>query len=95
MILLLPVTEAGTTLLDGGTEVQGSGRTDQGRTSLVVKEFVLKGVRYVLQDGGSVGTEKSPGSGGAVSFEGGRVFEMWLAAASTYGAVAGESTPQE
>ncbi len=93
--LLLPVTEAGTTLLDRGTEVQGSGRTDQGRTSLVVKEFVLKGVRYVLQDGGSVGSEKSPGSGGAVSFEGGQVFEMWFAAASTYETVAGERTPQK
>jgi len=75
---------AGGVALEPGAEITGSGTVSRGKTSLLVTELIHQRARYTLKSetGGTIA--RSAGSGGAVSFDAGRVLEMWLASDSTY-----------
>jgi hypothetical protein len=77
--LLLPV--ANVILLDQGTLVYGSGAVSQGQTSLLIREFVMRGARYTLSN---VGSSAGGGTGKTVQFDAGQVLELFLASASIY-----------
>lgn len=91
--LLLPLTTAGSSSLDRGTEVSGSGTIAQNRTSLLISEIVIQGSRYKLK-AGTVNAQTA-GSGGVVPFDSGRVFEMWLSSDSTYERAAAAESPRQ
>jgi len=93
--LLLPVTQAGGVLLDRGTDIQGSGRTGQGRPSLQIAEFTIRGARYALKDATGGMSRQAPGAGGAVQFDAGQVLEMFMGSSSVYERVAGENPPPQ
>jgi hypothetical protein len=95
-MVLLPTTQAGAVLLDRGTDIQGSGKVVQGRTSLQISEFSVRGVRYRLKDVAGAMSAQVPGAGGAVQFDTGQVFEMWMGSSSAYERVTGENaSPQK
>lgn len=89
--VLLPVTQAGLVLLDRDTELYGLGRVDRDRTSLRITELVSRGASYILKGEGGAMAAQSPGAGGALKFDSGHVYELWLGSASTYEKIAGES----
>jgi hypothetical protein len=89
--LLLPVTQAGLVLLDRDTELHGLGRVNRERTSLRITELVSRGASYILKGEGGAMDTQSPGAGGALKFDSGHVYEMWIGSASTYEKIAGES----
>jgi len=82
--LLLPVNQDDLVVLDCGTEVKGSGSDTQGQTPLFVTELQVQGGRYILSGKMGVKYAWSPGTGGIIQFNAGRVLEVWLASASTY-----------
>ncbi len=82
--VLLPVTQAGLILLDRNTEVNGTGKASQDRTSLRITEIVSSDGSYRLKDGGGALNMQASGAGGAVRFDSGHVYELWLGLASTY-----------
>jgi hypothetical protein len=81
--LLLPVTQDSVQVLARDTAVYGSGSVSHGRTSLSVEGFIVQGVAYRLTSHGSYAAA-GQGSAKALSFESGKVWELWLAADSTY-----------
>ena len=94
-MVLLPTTQAGAVLLDRGTDIQGSGKVVQGRTSLKISEFSVRGARYRLKDVTGAMSAQVPGAGGAVQFDAGQVFEMWMGISSEYERVTGENAPPQ
>lgn len=72
----------GAPALDLETEVSGSGTMNHGKVTVFTTQIVIRGVSYILKPGAAAAP--APGSGTAVEFEGGRVLEMWLGAASVY-----------
>jgi len=90
-MVLLPVTEGGTVLLDRETRVVGTGKVDQGRTTIRIAEFVWQGTRYRLRRAPQAPASRSPGSGPAVEFNAGQVLETWMAVPSIYEKVQGNA----
>lgn len=90
--LLLPLNASGSSLLERGTEVSGSGTEAQGRTSLVISEIVVGGSPYKLKSKAGAGKVRTAGSGGAVSFDSGKVLEVWPSSDSIYERPATESS---
>jgi len=82
--LHLPLSQNGTTLLAAGTTVNGQGRRSQGKTALYVTEFVVRGTHYALKGAVNAMSGEGPGTGTTEEFEGGRVVQMFLSAASVY-----------
>ena len=60
--LLEPVKQGGTVLLAQGSEVIGSGRVSEGKTSLLIAELVVGGTHYTLKSTG--GASNAPAAGG-------------------------------
>jgi hypothetical protein len=89
--VLLPVTQAGLVLLDRDTELHGLGKVNRERTSLRITELVSRGASYRLKGEGGAMDTRGPGAGGALRFNSGHVFELWLGSASTYEKISGES----
>jgi len=83
-MVLLPVMQAGAVLLDRGTEVQGSGKTAQGRTTVQISGFSVGGAHYGLKNAAGGTSAQAPGAGGAVQFDAGQVLEMWMGSGSAY-----------
>jgi hypothetical protein len=92
-VVLLPVTQGGSVLLDRETRVVGTGKVDQGRTTIRIAEFVWNGTRYRLR-GVPMAPARGPGSGPAIEFNAGQVLETWLATPSTYERVQAADAPQ-
>jgi hypothetical protein len=63
--------------LDQVTLAYGSGAVSLGQTSLLIREFVIRGARYTLSNAGG-------GTGKTVQFDAGQVLELFLASASIY-----------
>lgn len=82
--LLLPLSASGSSTLDRGTTLSGWGSDAQGRTSLVISEIVVGGSHYKLKSRAGAGKVRTTGSGGAVSFDSGKVLEVWLSSDSIY-----------
>ncbi len=93
--LLMPLKSSASSHLDRGTGVSGSGTEAQGRTSLVVSEIVIDGSHYKLKSRAGAGSARSAGSGGVVSFDSGKVLEMWLSSDSTYERAAAAESPRQ
>jgi len=93
--LLMPLKSSASSHLDRGTGVSGSGTEAQGRTSLVVSEIVIDGSHYKLKSQAGAGSARSAGSGGVVSFDSGKVFEMWLSSDSIYEREAAVESPRQ
>jgi hypothetical protein len=93
-VVLLPVTQGGTVLLDRETRVVGAGRVDQGRTTIRIAEFEWQGTRYRLRGGPVAARSPQPGSGPVVTFNAGQVLETWLASPSIYEKVRGGRVPE-
>ena len=89
--LLQPTELTGAAPLEQGTELAGSGTSKDGKVMVAVSGFSIQGVPYTLPaKTGSTGA--TPGTGKALPFQNGQVYEMWVSSASTYEkAVAGTS----
>lgn len=74
--LLKPVELPAGVPFDTNTQVQGLGGVNDGRISLVIKEFFFQGARYRLKNGS--------GSARVESFNGGRTLETWIDEDSVY-----------
>lgn len=74
--LLKPVELPAGIPFDANTQVQGLGGVNDGRISLVIKEFFFRGARYRLKNGS--------GSARVESFNGGRTLETWIDEDSVY-----------
>jgi hypothetical protein len=83
-MVLLPVTQGGAVLLDRETRVVGTGKVNQGRTTIRIAEFVWHGTRYRLRSSPVAAHTPGPGAGPAVEFNAGQVLETWLATPSIY-----------
>jgi hypothetical protein len=81
--LLLPVTNSGNVLLEKGAQATGSGQTNQKQSVIRITDIVSRGRLFKLNSA-SAGVLKGPGAGKALSFEEGKVFEVWLDSASTF-----------
>jgi len=77
-------------LLEKGAQATGYGQTKQKQTVIGITEIVSHGRLFKLNSA-STGVLKGPGSGNALSFEEGKVFEVWLDSASTFEAKEGPS----
>lgn len=101
--LLLPVSLGTTVLLDSETEFSGSGsmsrrasgNTTEYSTSLAIAEIVVQGLHYRLKSVDRAMNAHTVGSGTAVRFDSGGVFEMWLSSDSTYERAAAAESPQQ
>ena len=82
--LLLPLNSAGSSALDHGTEVSGFVTSNQGQTSVLLSEIVIRGSHYKLKSQAGAGNARTSGSGGAVQFDSGKVLEMWVSSDSIY-----------
>jgi hypothetical protein len=82
--VLLPVEHANSVLLERDTEVYGVGNKRNSRTSLRLIELIIRGKRYGLKAQTNAMNADAPGSGGAVEFSAGHVFEMWMASRAVY-----------
>ena len=86
--LFEPVSLAGGVLLDQGAELTGSGRTKEGKVTVFVQRFLIRGVPYSLQRASATLSEQMPGAGKALEFKDGQFLEMWLSSATVYEKVA-------
>jgi hypothetical protein len=86
--LFEPVSLAGGVLLDQGAELTGSGSTKEGKVTVFVQRFLIRGVPYSLQRASATLSEQIPGAGKALEFEKGQFLEMWLSSATVYEKVA-------
>jgi len=82
--LILPVEHSGTVLLERGTEIHGIGKRNSGRVSLRVVELTIRGARYELKNGPDAMNAEASGTGGAVEFSAGHVFEMFMSSQAVY-----------
>ncbi|HXN72586.1 MAG TPA: hypothetical protein VN861_08540 [Candidatus Acidoferrales bacterium] len=83
--LLKPVELPVGVPFDTDTRVDGLGGVNEGRISLLIKEFFFQGARYKLKSGN--------GSARVEPFNGRRTLEIWLDEDSVYERVADNSTP--
>ncbi|HYN15387.1 MAG TPA: hypothetical protein VES66_06325 [Terriglobales bacterium] len=90
--LLMRLSASGSSALDRGTEVSGSGTEAQGRTSLVISEIVVGGAHYKLKSRAGAGKVRTARSSSVVSFDSGKVLEVWLSSDSIYERSAAESS---
>lgn len=86
--LLQPVSHAGGVLLDQGAELTGSGSVKEGKATVFVQQFLIRGVPYSLQRATSTLSEQMPGAGKALEFKDGQYLEMWLSSTTVYEKVA-------
>jgi len=82
--LLKPVELPAGVPFDANTRVYGFGGVNDGRISLIIKEFLFRGVRYRLKRGSGMARVEP--------FNGGRTLEMWLDEDSVYERVPNAST---
>jgi hypothetical protein len=82
------VAQAGSTPLEQGTQLTGSGTIRNSKITVLVSRFVIQGVPYVLQGARGLSKQKTPGTGAAVEFDNGQVIEMWFSSLSVYGKAA-------
>jgi hypothetical protein len=82
--LFEPIDRGSGVSLDRGTEIAGLETNSQGRTSVMVTEFVVQGARYTLRGANSAKNAPRPGVSAAVQFDANQVVETFLEAASTY-----------
>lgn len=81
--LLLPVTDSGITLVEKGAQATGSGQTIAKQTVIQITKIVSRG-RLLGLNSALTGVLKGPGTGNALHFEEGKVFEVFLDSASTF-----------
>jgi hypothetical protein len=93
-MVLLPVTQGASVLLDRETRVVGTGIVNQGRTTIRIAEFEWRGTRYRLRAGAVAAQAPGPGAGPAVEFNAGQVLETFLASPSIYEKLQGGAVPQ-
>ena len=93
--VLLPVTRSGAVLLGRNVEVSGTVIVRNGKRSVQILEFVSTGAHYRLRSASGEANLRLLGAGEAVEFDAGRVLETWMAAASVYERVPGESRPRK
>jgi hypothetical protein len=93
-MVLLPVTQGASVLLDRETRVVGTGTVNQGRTTIRIAEFEWHGTRYRLRTGAVAASASGSGTGRAVEFNAGQVLETFLASASIYEKLPGGAVPQ-
>ena len=93
--LLQPVSEAGGVPLDRGAEVLGIGEVNQGKTSLLVQELIVRQNHYKLKGAAGPADGRGPGAGPTVQFEAGKVLEMFVTAASIYEKLPAADEPKE
>jgi hypothetical protein len=86
--LLEPVSQAGGVVLDQGAEMTGSGSVKEGKVTVFVQRFLIKGAPYSLQRASATLSEQMPGAGKALEFNGGQYLEMWLSSTTVYEKVA-------
>jgi hypothetical protein len=89
--LFEPIDRSAGVSLDQGTEIAGVETTSQGRTSVMVTEFVVQAVRYTLRSPNGAKNAPKPGVGAAVQFDTNQVVETFLEATSTYEKAAGDA----
>jgi hypothetical protein len=89
--VLLPVTQSGAVLLGRNVEVSGTVTVRNGKRSVQILEFVSTGVHYRLRSASGEANLRLLGAGEAVEFDAGRVLETWMASASVYERVPGDS----
>jgi hypothetical protein len=82
--LLKPVELPAGVPFDTNTKVYGFGGVSDGRISLIIQEFLFRGVRYRLKRGNGMARVEP--------FNGGRTLEMWLDEDSVYERVPNAST---
>jgi hypothetical protein len=82
--LLKPVELPAGVPFDANTKIYGFGGVSDGRISLIIKEFLFRGVRYRLKRGNGMARVEP--------FNGGRTLEMWLDEDSVYERVPNAST---
>jgi hypothetical protein len=82
--LLKPVELPSGVPFDANTKVYGFGGVNDGRISLIIKEFLFRGVRYRLKRGSGMARVEP--------FNGGRTLEMWLDEDSVYERVPNATT---
>ena len=82
-ILLLPVVQSGTTLLDRSNPISGTVSVAAGKTTVQITEFVSNGARY-LPSTAAGEANTLPGTGPAVKFDAGKVLETWIVSASVF-----------
>ena len=94
-VVLLPVTQSGTTLLGRNTGVSGTMTVRNGKRSVQILEFLSAGAHYRLSGASGEASLRLLGAGEVVQFDAGRVLETWMAAVSTYEKQSGEPGPPE
>ena len=94
-VVLLPVTQSGTTVLDRNAEVSGTMTVSNGKRSVQIREFLSAGARYRLRGASGEANLRLLGAGEVVQFDAGRVLETWMAVVSTYEKQLGEVKPPE
>jgi hypothetical protein len=82
--LLLPVEHSGTVLLERNTGIHGIGKRNNGRVSLRVVDLTIRGARYELKNETDAMNAEVSGTGGAVEFSAGHVFEMFMSSQVVY-----------
>jgi hypothetical protein len=93
--LLEPVSHAGGVLLDQGAELTGSGSIKEGKVTVFIQRFLIRGVPYSLQRASATLSEQMPGAGKALEFNKGQYLEMWLSSATVYEKVAAAGSPDQ
>jgi hypothetical protein len=83
-ILLLPVTQSGSVVLDRDTAVFGTISTVGGKTTIQIQELQLNGARYELASVGRGMTLPTANTNKMVDFDAGKVIETFVSSASTY-----------
>ncbi len=83
-LVLLPVTQSGTTLLGRNAEVSGTMTVRNGKRSVQILEFRSAGTQYRLRGASGEANLRLLGAGEVVQFDAGRVLETWMSAVSTY-----------
>jgi Putative zinc-finger len=82
--LLQPVSDANGVSIERGAEVIGFGKVNQGKTFLLVGDFIVGQNHYKLKGAAGPADARGPGAGPTVDFEAGKVLEMFVTAASFY-----------
>jgi hypothetical protein len=83
-VVLLPVVQSGTVLLERSTQISGVIGVRQGKTAVQIMELVSNGARYRLKGTGESASTR-PEMGTAVKFDAGKVLETWIVSASIFG----------
>ena len=94
-VVLLPVTQSGTTVLGRNAEVSGTMTVSNGKRSVQIREFLSAGARYRLRGATGEANLRLLGAGEVVQFDAGRVLETWMTVVSTYEKQLGEVKPPE